>query len=311
MLKQSVRKLDDCVGEQVEATVKSMKDRDVVLLENLRFHQEEEANGEEFAKSLAALADIYVNDAFGAAHRAHASTEGVSKFLPGVAGFLMEKEIEVMGKALLEPVRPFVAILGGAKVKDKVGVISNLIEKVDVLIVGGGMTYTFLKAKGLEIGKSIVDPEKLDLANELMEKAKTRGVKFLLPVDVVVADKFAEDANVKVVPINEIPEDWQALDIGPETVKEFSREIADAKTVVWNGPMGVFEMKPFAEGTRGVAKALADSNAVTIVGGGDSAAALEEMGFTGKMTHVSTGGGASLEFLEGKVLPGVAALKNK
>jgi phosphoglycerate kinase len=311
LLKQSVRKLDDCVGEQVEATVKSMKDRDVVLLENLRFHQEEEANGEEFAKSLAALADIYVNDAFGAAHRAHASTEGVSKFLPGVAGFLMEKEIEVMGKALLEPVRPFVAILGGAKVKDKVGVISNLIEKVDVLIVGGGMTYTFLKAKGLEIGKSIVDPEKLDLANELMEKAKTRGVKFLLPVDVVVADKFAEDANVKVVPINEIPEDWQALDIGPETVKEFSREIADAKTVVWNGPMGVFEMKPFAEGTRGVAKALADSNAVTIVGGGDSAAALEEMGFTGKMTHVSTGGGASLEFLEGKVLPGVAALKNK
>ena len=311
LLKQSVRKLDDCVGEQVEATVKSMKDRDVVLLENLRFHQEEEANGEEFAKSLAALADIYVNDAFGAAHRANASTEGVSKFLPGVAGFLMEKEIEVMGKALLEPVRPFVAILGGAKVKDKVGVISNLIEKVDVLIVGGGMTYTFLKAKGLEIGKSIVDPEKLDLANELMEKAKTRGVKFLLPVDVVVADKFAEDANVKVVPINEIPEDWQALDIGPETVKEFSREIADAKTVVWNGPMGVFEMKPFAEGTRGVAKALADSNAVTIVGGGDSAAALEEMGFTGKMTHVSTGGGASLEFLEGKVLPGVAALKNK
>ncbi len=311
LLGQPVEKLDDCVGPQVEARVRAMKDGDVILLENLRFHQEEEADDEGFAKSLASLADTYVNDAFGAAHRAHASTAGVAGFVPGVAGFLMEKEIEVMGKALFAPERPFVAILGGAKVKDKVGVISNLIEKVDSLIVGGGMAYTFLKAKGLEIGKSIVDEEKLDLARQLMEKAKAKGVKFLLPVDVVVADRFAEDADVKVVEVSEIPSDWQALDIGPKTTEAFAREIAEAKTVVWNGPMGVFEMKPFAEGTRGVAKALADSGAVTIVGGGDSAAAILEMGFADKMTHVSTGGGASLEFLEGKVLPGVAALKDK
>ncbi|HXL03997.1 MAG: phosphoglycerate kinase [Firmicutes bacterium] len=311
LLKQSVRKLDDCIGDQVKAEVASMKDGDVILLENLRFYQEEEANDEGFARELASLADIYVNDAFGTAHRAHASTAGVAEFLPGVAGFLMEKEIEAMGKALSSPERPFVAILGGAKVKDKVGVISNLIEKVDSLIVGGGMAYTFLKAKGFEIGKSIVDTEKLDLAKELMEKAKSKGVKFLLPVDVVVADRFAEDADIKVVEVSEIPQDWQALDIGPKTREEFSREIAKAKTVVWNGPMGVFEMKPFAEGTRSVAKALIDSEAVTIVGGGDSAAAISEMGFADKMTHVSTGGGASLEFLEGKVLPGVAVLRDK
>jgi len=311
LLKQSVRKLDDCIGDQVKAEVASMKDGDVILLENLRFYQEEEANDEGFARELASLADIYVNDAFGTAHRAHASTAGVAEFLPGVAGFLMEKEIEAMGKALSSPERPFVAILGGAKVKDKVGVISNLIEKVDSLIVGGGMAYTFLKAKGFEIGKSIVDTEKLDLAKELMEKAKSKGVKFLLPVDVVVADRFAEDADIKVVEVSEIPQDWQALDIGPKTREEFSREIAKAKTVVWNGPMGVFEMKPFAEGTRSVAKALIDSEAVTIVGGGDSAAAISEMGFADKMTHVSTGGGASLEFLEGKVLPGGAVLRDK
>ncbi|NLB73981.1 MAG: phosphoglycerate kinase [Firmicutes bacterium] len=311
LLGQPVKKLDDCVGPQVEAGVRAMKDGDVILLENLRFHKEEEANDEGFARSLASLADIYVNDAFGTAHRAHASTAGVAEFLPGVAGFLMEKEIEVMGKALSAPERPFVAILGGAKVKDKVGVISNLIEKVDSLVVGGGMAYTFLKSKGLEIGKSIVDEEKLDLAGELMEKAKAKGVKFLLPVDVVVADRFAEDADVKVVGVSEIPPLWQALDIGPKTREAFAREIAEARTVVWNGPMGVFEMKPFAEGTRRVAEALADSAAVTIVGGGDSAAAISEMGFQDKMTHVSTGGGASLEFLEGKVLPGVAALKDK
>jgi phosphoglycerate kinase len=311
LLGQPVKKLDDCVGPQVEAGVRAMKDGDVILLENLRFHKEEEANDEGFARSLASLADIYVNDAFGTAHRAHASTAGVAEFLPGVAGFLMEKEIEVMGKALSAPERPFVAILGGAKVKDKVGVISNLIEKVDSLVVGGGMAYTFLKSKGLEIGKSIVDEEKLDLAGELMEKAKAKGVKFLLPVDVVVADRFAEDADVKVVGVSEIPPLWQALDIGPKTRAAFAREIAEARTVVWNGPMGVFEMKPFAEGTRRVAEALADSAAVTIVGGGDSAAAISEMGFQDKMTHVSTGGGASLEFLEGKVLPGVAALKDK
>ena len=311
LLGQPVKKLDDCIGPQVEAGAMAMKDGDVILLENLRFHEEEEANDEGFARSLASLADIYVNDAFGAAHRAHASTAGVAEFLSGVAGFLMEKEIEVMGKALSQPRRPFVANLGGAKVKDKVGVISNLIEKVDSLIVGGGMAYTFLKAKGLEIGKSIVDDEKLDLAKELMDKAKAKGVKFLLPVDVVVADRFAEDADVKVVGVSEIPPLWQALDIGPKTGEAFAREIRDSKTVVWNGPMGVFEMKPFAEGTRQVAKALADSGAVTIVGGGDSAAAILEMGFGDKMTHVSTGGGASLEFLEGRALPGVAALKDK
>lgn len=280
-----------------------MKDGDVILLENLRFYKEEEANDEAFARALASLADIYVNDAFGTAHRAHASTAGVAEFVDGVAGFLMEKEIEVMGKALSQPERPFVAILGGAKVKDKVGVISNLMEKVDSLIIGGGMAYTFLKAKGLEIGDSIVDDASLGLAGELMEKAKTKGIRFLLPVDVVIADKFAEDANTKVVDIDEIPPSWQALDIGPKTRDLFAREIADAKTVVWNGPMGVFEMKPFAEGTRRIARALAESEAVTIVGGGDSVAAVSEMGFGDKMTHVSTGGGASLEFLEAKSFP--------
>lgn len=311
LLGKAVKKLDDCIGAEVEAEVLAMKDGDVILLENLRFYKEEEANDEAFARALASLADIYVNDAFGTAHRAHASTAGVAEFVDGVAGFLMEKEIEVMGKALSQPERPFVAILGGAKVKDKVGVISNLMEKVDSLIIGGGMAYTFLKAKGLEIGDSIVDDASLGLAGELMEKAKTKGIRFLLPVDVVIADKFAEDANTKVVDIDEIPPSWQALDIGPKTRDLFAREIADAKTVVWNGPMGVFEMKPFAEGTRRIARALAESEAVTIVGGGDSVAAVSEMGFGDKMTHVSTGGGASLEFLEGKVLPGVAALKDK
>jgi len=311
LLGKPVKKLDDCIGAEVEAEVLAMKDGDVILLENLRFYKEEEANDEAFARALASLADIYVNDAFGTAHRAHASTAGVAEFVDGVAGFLMEKEIEVMGKALSQPERPFVAILGGAKVKDKVGVISNLMEKVDSLIIGGGMAYTFMKAKGLEIGDSIVDDASLGLAGELMEKAKTKGIRFLLPVDVVIADKFAEDANTKVVDIDEIPPSWQALDIGPKTRDLFAREIADAKTVVWNGPMGVFEMKPFAEGTRRIARALAESEAVTIVGGGDSVAAVSEMGFGDKMTHVSTGGGASLEFLEGKVLPGVAALKDK
>ncbi|MDI7246153.1 MAG: phosphoglycerate kinase [Bacillota bacterium] len=311
LLGKPVRKLDECVGDEVRAGVSGMKDGDVVLLENLRFHAEEEANDEGFARSLAELAEIYVNDAFGTAHRAHASTAGVARFLPAVAGFLMEKEIEVMGKALADPERPFAAILGGAKVKDKVGVVKNLLDKVDTLMIGGGMAYTFLKAKGLEVGQSILEADKIDLANELMEKARARGVRFMLPSDVVVADRFAEDAETRVVPVDKIPPDWQALDIGPRTVAEFGRAVAGAKTVVWNGPMGVFEMKPFAEGTRGVAKALAESKAVTIVGGGDSAAALEEMGFADKVTHVSTGGGASLEFLEGRELPGVAVLKDK
>ncbi|MGE5587705.1 MAG: phosphoglycerate kinase [Clostridia bacterium] len=311
LLGKPVRKLDECVGDKVEASVAAMNGGDVVLLENLRFHAEEEANDEGFSRALAGLADLYVNDAFGTAHRAHASTAGVARFLPAVAGFLMEKEIDVMGKALADPERPFVAILGGAKVKDKVGVVRNLLDKVDTLMIGGGMAYTFLKAQGLEVGQSILEADKIDLAKELMEKAKARGVRFMLPSDVVVADRFAEDAKTRVVPVDRIPQDWQALDIGPETVAKFGREIAGARTVVWNGPMGVFEMKPFAEGTRGVAKALAESKAVTIVGGGDSAAALEEMGFADKVTHVSTGGGASLEFLEGKELPGVAVLKDK
>ncbi|MBC7082604.1 MAG: phosphoglycerate kinase [Firmicutes bacterium] len=311
LLGKPVRKLDECVGDKVKTEVAAMNDGDVVLLENLRFHAEEEANDEGFARALADLADLYVNDAFGTAHRAHASTAGVAKFLPAVAGFLMEKEIEVMGKALADPERPFVAILGGAKVKDKVGVVRNLLDKVDTLMIGGGMAYTFLKAQGLEVGQSILEADKIDLARELMEKARARGVRFMLPSDVVVADRLAEDAKTRVVPVDQIPPDWQALDIGPETVAKFGKAIADAKTVVWNGPMGVFEMKPFAEGTRGIAKALAESKATTIVGGGDSAAALEEMGFADKVTHVSTGGGASLEFLEGRELPGVAVLKDK
>ncbi|MGE5592639.1 MAG: phosphoglycerate kinase [Betaproteobacteria bacterium] len=311
LLGKPVRKLDECVGDEVKAAVVAMREGDLVLLENLRFHAEEEANDEGFARGLADLADIYVNDAFGTAHRAHASTAGVARFLPAVAGFLMEKEIDIMGKALADPERPFAAILGGAKVKDKVGVVRNLLDKVDTLMIGGGMAYTFLKAQGFEVGQSILEADKIDLARELMDKAKARGVKFMLPSDVVIADRFAEDAKTRVVPVDRIPPDWQALDIGPETVQRFAREIAGARTVVWNGPMGVFEMKPFAEGTRGVAKALAESKAVTIVGGGDSAAALEEMGFADKVTHVSTGGGASLEFLEGKELPGVAALKDK
>ncbi|MEW5867161.1 MAG: phosphoglycerate kinase [Bacillota bacterium] len=311
LLGKPVRKLDECVGDAVKAEVRAMKDGGVVLLENLRFHPEEEANDEGFAKALADLADLYVNDAFGTAHRAHASTAGVARFLPAVAGFLMQKEIEVMGKALSSPERPFVAILGGAKVRDKVGVVQNLLDKVDTLMIGGGMAYTFLKARGLEIGQSILEEDKIGLARDLMERAGAKGVEFMLPSDVVVADKFAEDAKTRIVPVNEIPADWQALDIGPDTVGRFSQVIAEAKTVVWNGPMGVFEMKPFAEGTREIAKALAASRAVTIVGGGDSVAALEEMGLADRMTHVSTGGGASLEFLEGKELPGVAVLKDK
>jgi phosphoglycerate kinase len=311
LLEKPVLKLNECVGDEVKATVAAMNPGDVVLLENLRFHAEEEANDEGFSRDLADLADLYVNDAFGTAHRAHASTAGVARFLPAVAGFLMEKEIRIMGKALADPERPFVAILGGAKVRDKVGVVRNLLDKVDTLMIGGGMAYTFLKAKGLEVGQSILEADKIDLAKELMERAETRGVRFLLPSDVVIADRMAEDARTRVVQVDQIPRDWQALDIGPETVTRFSREIAGARTVVWNGPMGVFEMKPFAEGTRGVARALAESKAVTIVGGGDSAAALEEMGFADKVTHVSTGGGASLEFLEGRELPGVAVLKDK
>lgn len=311
LLGTEVKTVPACVGPEVEAAAAQLKDGEVLLLENIRFYPGEEKNDPEFAKQLAAIADAYVNDAFGTAHRAHASTVGVAQLLPAAAGFLMQKELEYLGRALENPERPFLAILGGAKVSDKIGVIRNLLPKVDAIAIGGGMAYTFLKAQGYEVGKSIVDEERLELAKELMAEAKQRGVTFLLPVDVVVADKFAPDAARKVVDVSEIPADWQGLDIGPKTRKQFAKEISRAKTIVWNGPMGVFEWEPFAEGTAEIARAMAESDAVTIVGGGDSAAAVEKFGLADKMSHVSTGGGASLEFLEGKELPGVAVLKDR
>ena len=311
LLARPVAKLDDCIGPDVEAFVSGMKPGDVVLLENVRFYGEEEKNDPEFAKRLAALADIFVNDAFGTAHRAHASTEGVARLIPGYAGLLMQKEIEMLGGVVSDPKRPFVAIMGGAKVSDKLGVIENLIRKVDSLLIGGGMVFTFLKAKGYEIGNSLLDEESLSFAREMMDLADQNGTEILLCEDVVVADKFAADAQVRVVDVNEIPEGWMGLDIGPKTAKTFADRIAKAKTVVWNGPMGAFEMAPFAAGTMAVADAMASSQADTIVGGGDSAAAVEQFGLAEKMTHVSTGGGASLEFLEGKGLPGIAVLKDR
>jgi len=303
----------DCVGPEVEKMVQAMKDGDVLLLENVRFHPEEEKNDPEFAKQLAALAEVYVNDAFGTAHRAHASTEGVTKYLPGVAGYLMQREIEYLGGALANPKRPFIAVLGGAKVKDKIPVIENLVSKVDRLLIGGGMAYTFLKAQGKEIGQSLLDADSLDFCREMLAKA---GDKILLPVDVVVADgnpfeKGPDGVQTRVVSVDAIPADWQGVDIGPETQRRFAEAVKGAGTVVWNGPMGIFEFERFAVGTRAMAQALVDSGAVTIVGGGDSAAAVEQLGFAEKMTHISTGGGASLEFLEGRVLPGVAALQDK
>ncbi len=311
LLARPVAKLDDCIGPDVEAFVSGMKPGDVVLLENVRFYGEEEKNDPEFAKRLAALADIFVNDAFGTAHRAHASTEGVARLIPGYAGLLMQKEIEMLGGVVSDPKRPFVAIMGGAKVSDKLGVIENLIRKVDSLLIGGGMVFTFLKAKGYDIGNSLLDEERLSFAREMMDLADQNGTEILLCEDVVVADKFAADAQVRVVDVNEIPEGWMGLDIGPKTAKTFADRIAKAKTVVWNGPMGAFEMAPFAAGTMAVADAMASSQADTIVGGGDSAAAVEQFGLAEKMTHVSTGGGASLEFLEGKGLPGIAVLKDR
>ncbi len=310
LLEKPVTKVNDCIGDEPQAAVDKMQPGDVVLLENVRFYAEEEKNDPEFAKKLASFGDIYVNDAFGTAHRAHASTEGVAKYLPAVSGFLMEKELQFLGSAVEEPKRPFVAILGGAKVKDKIAVIESLLQKVDTLIIGGGMAYTFLKSKGYEIGNSLLDEERLDFCREVLAKAEEAGVKFLLPVDVVVAKEFAADAEHKVVPADQIPADWEGLDIGPETIELFKSAIAEAGTVVWNGPMGVFEFPAFAKGTNSIAQALAESNAVTVIGGGDSAAAVEQAGLADKMTHVSTGGGASLEFLEGKVLPGVAALND-
>ncbi|SHH94291.1 phosphoglycerate kinase [Sporanaerobacter acetigenes] len=313
LLKKEVIFADDekVVSENVKNIVANMKSGDVVLLQNTRYRSEEEKNGEEFAKELASLGDLYVNDAFGTSHRAHASNVGVSNFLPSSVGFLVKKEIEVMGKALENPERPFVAILGGAKVSDKIGVIENLIEKVDTILIGGGMAYTFLKAKGYNIGKSLLEEDKIDLAKSLMEKANAKNVKLLLPVDTVVAKEFKNDTEYKTVNVDSIPEDMMGLDIGEKTVKLFSEEIENAKTVVWNGPMGVFEMENFKVGTDEIARAMAETSAVTIVGGGDSASAIEKAGFEDKMTHISTGGGASLEFLEGKVLPGIAAISEK
>lgn len=311
LLGRTVTKTDAVSGEEVREAVSRLEDGDVLLLENVRFHPGEKENDADLAKEWASLAELYVNDAFGTAHRAHASTAGVAEHLPAVAGFLMEKELNVLGQALESPERPFTAIIGGAKVKDKIGVIDNLLDKVDSLIIGGGMANTFLKAKGYEIGKSLVEEDKIDLAKEFMNKAEEKGVQFVMPVDLVVADEFSKDADHKVVSIDDIPSDWQALDIGPETVKKYKEIVENSKLVIWNGPMGVFEFDAFACGTKGVAEALAETEAFTVIGGGDSAAAVEKFGLGEKMDHISTGGGASLELMEGKVLPGVAALNDQ
>ncbi|MGI9952182.1 phosphoglycerate kinase [Moorellaceae bacterium AZ2] len=311
LLGRPVKKVDDCIGPEVEKAVAALEPGGVLLLENIRFYPEEEKNDPEFARKLAALADIYVNDAFGAAHRAHASTEGVAHYLPAAAGFLMQKEIEIMGKALADPERPFVAVIGGAKVSDKIGVIRNLLGKVDTLIIGGGMANTFLKAKGFNMGKSLVEDDKVSLAAELMAEAEKRKVNLLLPQDLVVAQELAPGAAHQVVAADGVPDGWAAVDIGPETRRAFAGALEGARTVVWNGPMGVFEMEHFAAGTEAVARAVAGVQGTTIVGGGDSVAAVEKMGVADKVTHISTGGGASLEFLEGRQLPGIAALQDR
>lgn len=311
VLGQPVQMAKDVIGDSAKAICASLKEGEVALLENVRFHKEEEKNDPEFSKALASLADIYVNDAFGTAHRAHASTAGVAAYLPAVCGYLIQKEITVMGGALANPKRPFVSILGGAKVSDKIGVISNLLDKVDTLIIGGGMAYTFMKALGYSIGTSICEDDKLELAQEMMAKAKEKNVKFLIPLDNVIADKYDENADHKISDSDRIPDGWMGLDIGPKTQELFASALVGSGTVVWNGPMGVSEWKNFAAGTEAVAKAVAESGAISIIGGGDSAAAVEQLGFADKMTHISTGGGASLEFLEGLELPGIACLNDK
>ncbi len=302
---------DTVVDDRVREAAAELKDGQVMLLENVRFRKEETKNGADFAKELAQLGDFFVNDAFGTAHRAHASTAGVADYLPAVSGFLIEKEVEFLGNAVENPKRPFVAIMGGAKVGDKIPVIENLLKKVDTLIIGGGMAYTFFKSQGLEIGTSILDKDNVELAAELLKKAEAAGVKMLLPVDCVCGREFKNDTEYAVFDRDKIPADMMGLDIGPETAKLYRQAVAEAATVVWNGPMGVFEMPNFAKGTRAVAEALAESSAVTVIGGGDSAAAVEQFGLADKMTHISTGGGASLEFLEGKVLPGIAVIEDK
>ena len=311
LLECEVRMSKDVIGEDAKDISATLKDGEVALLENVRYYKEETKNVPEFAKELASLAEIFVNDAFGTAHRAHASTTGVADYIPAVCGFLIQKEIEVMGKALDNPVRPFVAVLGGAKVSDKIGVITNLLEKVDILIVGGAMAYTFLKAEGHNVGISLCEEDKLELASELLAKAKEKGVSLLLPVDHVAADKFDENAEPVLVEGKDIPEGLMGMDIGPKSVELFKDAVKNAKTVIWNGPMGVFEFKNFAGGTFAVAEAIAETDCISIIGGGDSVAAVTKLGFADKMTHISTGGGASLEFLEGLELPGIAALNEK
>ncbi|KAI7756609.1 hypothetical protein M8C21_021360 [Ambrosia artemisiifolia] len=312
LLGVEVKMADDCVGPEVEKLVAEIPEGGVLLLENVRFYKEEEKNDPEFAKKLASLADLYVNDAFGTAHRAHASTEGVAKYLkPSVAGYLMQKELDYLVGAVSNPNKPFAAIVGGSKVSSKIGVIESLLEKVNILVLGGGMIFTFYKAQGYKVGSSLVEEDKLDLATSLLEKAKSKGVSLLLPSDVVIADKFAADANSKVVPASEIPDGWMGLDIGPDSIKSFSDTLDTTKTIIWNGPMGVFEFEKFAAGTEAIAKKLAElsgKGVTTIIGGGDSVAAVEKVGLADKMSHISTGGGASLELLEGKTLPGVLAL---
>lgn len=311
LLGKTVVSATESIGEAVQAQVASLPEGGVLLLENVRFYAGEEKNDPELAAAFAELADLYVNDAFGAAHRAHASTEGIAHKLPAVSGLLMEKELDVLGKALRDPDRPFTAIVGGSKVKDKIGVIENLLNIADNILIGGGLSYTFLKAQGYEIGKSLVDNEKLDLALEFLRKAKEKGVNFLIPVDIVVGDDFSAKANTRIVPINEIPADWEGFDIGPKTRELYSDVIANSKLIVWNGPLGVFELEPYANGTRAMAEACAKTAAYTVIGGGDSAAAVEKFHLADQMDHISTGGGASLEFMEGKVLPGVVALNDK
>ena len=312
LLNIQVKLAEDVVGESAKVLTNNMKEGEIVLLENVRFEAGEEKNDEELSKKLASFADIYVNDAFGTAHRAHSSTTGVASFLPAVSGFLIEKELEFLGNALENPQRPFVAILGGKKVSDKIGVIDSLLEKVDTLIIGGGMAYTFFKSMGYNVGKSICEEDKLELAKSLIKKAEEKNVKLLLPIDNIVADEFSPEANTKEVASSEIPEGWEGLDIGSKTVELFKKELENAKTIIWNGPLGLFEYEKFSNGTNEIAKCLANLNeAITIIGGGDSAAAVEKIGLSDKMTHISTGGGASLEFLEGKKLPGIEALNDK
>ena len=311
LLNKDVKLAKDVIGESAKELTSNMKEGDIVLLENVRFHKEEEQNDPEYSKALASMAEIYVNDAFGTAHRAHSSTTGVADYLPAVSGFLIEKELEFLGGALENPKHPFVAILGGAKVSDKIGVLENLLDKVDTLIIGGGMAYTFYKAQGHHIGTSICEEDKLDLAKSILEKAQEKGVKLLLPVDNHVSSEYSNNGEDKMVDSTEIPDGFMGLDIGPKTIEKFEEAVKDAKTVVWNGPLGVCEFDKFATGTKAVATMLSKLDAITIIGGGDSAAAIEKLGLADKMTHISTGGGASLEFLEGKTLPGIACLQDK